>query len=332
MGRSMTRVTVRLMLGFIATGFVALQAAALSAAEYPPNAVSGQCFARVLTPEITETVSQQVELTAASTRQIILPARYETQNIRVQIKEASTSFRSIPAIYKTVTEQLLVEPEREVLVSIPAQYETWTETIEIEPAKAVWRSGAGLYGRGMAGTGTAPPVGAEVATGELLCRVMLPAKTRTVRHTRVAEPPRVERQVIPAVYRTVSRRVVATPPRVEEVHIPAEYTDIAVQVMTQPARVELETIPATYRTIERKIVQSTGGLQWAEVLCDTNTGASKIADIQHSLKAAGYSVAVDGAYGPQTQRAMERFQRANGLSVGYMTVETVRALNVDPYL
>lgn len=328
----MARVTIKFMLGLIATGFIALQASALTAAQYPPNASAGQCFARVLTPEITETVMEQVEVTAASTRQIIQPAMYETQTIRVQIKEASTAFRTVPAIYKTVTEQLLVEPERVELITIPAQYETWTETVEIEPAKAVWRSGAGLYGRGMAGTGTAPLAGSEVATGELLCRVMVPAKTRTVRHTRLAEPPRVERRIIPATYKTVSRQVVATPPRVEELPVAAEYADIAVQVMTQPARVELETIPATYRTIERKIVQSTGGLQWAEVLCDTNTGAAKIADIQRALTAAGYSVAADGVYGVQTQNAMERFQRANGLSVGYMTVETVRALSIDPYI
>jgi len=322
----------KLAIGLFSVNLLALAAAAQTSAQYPPSGQAGQCFARVLAPEIIETVTEQVEITAVSTQQIIVPAMYETQNIRVLVKEASTLFRAVPAVYKTVTEEILFEPESEVLVAIPATYETWTEVEEIAPAKAVWKSGDGLYGRGAAGTGTAPSAGNEIATGELLCRVMEPAKTRTVRRTRMVEPPRTERRIIPAKYKTVSRQVVSIPPRVEEIPIPAEYLDIPVSVMLSPASTQIETIPATYRTVERKVLVSTGGLQWAEVLCETNTTRTQIAAIQRGLTTAGYTTTADGAYGPQTQRSMESFQRANGLAVGYMTVETVRALSLDPYV
>ena len=320
------------VIGLFSLNLLALSVAAQTSAQYPPSANNGQCFARVLAPEITETISEQVEVTAASTQQIIVPAMYETQNVRVLVKEASTSFRTVPAVYKTVTEDILSEPESETLVAIPATYETWTEVEQIEPAKAVWKSGNGLYGRGAAGTGTAPSAGDEVATGELLCRVMEPAKTRTVRHTRMTAPPRTERRVIPAKFKTVSRQVVSIPPRVEEIPIPTEYLDIPVSVMVSPESTQIETIPATYRTVERKVLISSGGLQWAEVLCETNTTRAQVATIQRGLTAAGYTTAADGAFGPQTQRSMEAFQRANGLAVGYMTVETVRALSLDPYV
>lgn len=310
----------------------AFSAGALSSAEYPPSANVGQCFARVLSPDVIETISERVEATAASTKQRVIPAVYETQTFRVKVKEETTAYRTVPAIYETVTEQVLVEPEREILVAIPAKYESWTETMEIEPARMVWKAGDGLYGRGMAGTGTVAPTSGEVATGEVLCRVMQPAKVRTVRRTRQIEPARTEVRVVPAKYRTVSRQVVSTPPRVETIIIDAEYADIPVQVMVRAEQIEQQVIPATYRTVERQVVRSKGGLQWAEVLFDTNSTASKVAEIQRALGATGYTVAVDGVYGPQTQRAMESFQRTNGLAVGYMTVETVQALNVNPYV
>lgn len=300
-------------------------------AQYPPSADVGQCFARVLSPDVVETTIERVEATAASTKQVVIPARYETQSFRVQVKEATKAYRTIPAVYETQTEQVLAEPERTVKIVIPAKYETYTETIELEPAKTVWKPGTGLYGRGMAGTGTSAPAGYAVSTGEILCRVDVPAKVQTVRRTRMVEPARTEERIVPAKFRNVSRQVVVTPPRVEEIAIPAEYADIPVQVMTQPSRIEVETIPATYRTVERKVVTAKGGLEWAEVLCDTNTTRAKVIQIQTALRDSGYALAIDGAYGPQTQRAMESFQRSNGLSVGYMTVETVRALNVNPY-
>ncbi len=323
---------LKLAIGLLSLNLFAFTAAAQTSAKYPPNAEAGQCFARVLVPEIIETSTEQVEITPASTQQTFVPAVYETQNIRVLIKEATTSFRTIPAVYKTVTEEVLYEPESVELVVIPAKYETWTQVEEIAPAKAVWRSGNGLYGRGAAGTGTAPDAGSEVATGEILCRVMVPAKTRTVRHTRMVEPPRTERRVIPAKYKIVSRQVVSIPPRVEETQVPAEYLDIPVSVLISPESTRVETIAATYRTVEKKVLIASGGLQWAEVLCETNTTRAQIAAIQRGLTAAGYPTAADGVYGPQTQRSMEGFQRANGLAAGYMTVETVRALNLDPYV
>lgn len=307
-----------------------LSAQALSTAEYPPSANVGQCFARVLTPDVVQTTTEQVQDSPARTTQAIIPASYETQNIRVQVKEATTGYRTIAAVYETVAEQVLVEPAREVLVSIPAKYETWTETVEIEPARLVWKTGSGLYGRettlNLRGISQN-----EMATGEVLCRVMQPAKTRTVRRTRMVEPARTETQTIPAKYRTVTRQVVQTPPRVEEFTIEAMYADVPVQVMVQPERIIQNVIPATYRTVERQVVTKRGGMEWAEVLCETNASQAKIAEVQRGLVQSGYTVTVDGIYGPQTQRAMESFQRSNGLAVGYMTVETVTALNVNPY-
>lgn len=326
----MRQFIIKSLFAFLFASPLALSAYATSAADYPPSANVGQCFARVLTPDVIQTVSEQVEATPARATQTVLPASYETQNIRVRVKEASTGFRTIPAVYETIAEQILVEPERELLVSIPAKYETWTEIVEIEPARLVWKTGSGLYGREK-NTNPALLNTSEVSTGEVLCRVMQPAKTRTVRRTRMIEPARTETRTVAAKYRTVTRQVVKTPPRVEEFTIEAKYADVPVQVMVQPEQVVQDVIPATYRTVERQVVTKRGGMEWAEVLCETNASQAKIAEVQRALVQSGYNLTVDGIYGPQTQRAMETFQRSNGLAVGYMTVETVTALNVNPY-
>ena len=71
-------------------------------------------------------------------------------------------------------------------------------------------------------------------------------------------------------------------------------------------------------------------MEWREVLCDTNASPAKIREVQAALTEAGYETPADGVFGPSTLRAMEAFQRNNGLPVGYLTVSTVEALGVSP--
>ena len=306
--------------------------AAAQGADYPPSADPGECFARVLIPETTEVLTEQVIDRPETSEITVIPATYETVTEQVLVKEETKVYRTIPATYETVTEQVVVEPERTVTRVVPAKFETYTEQVLVRPAYSTWKPGAGLFGRGAAGTGTgaAGPNG-EQATGELLCRVEVPAQYDTVTRTRIAQPETTTTDVIPAKYRTVSREVVAQPPQVIEDVVPAEYGTVTKQVLVSPASEQVTVIPATYKTVEKRVVTGGGGLEWREVLCDTNTSSSKVAEIQRALTAAGYNVPDDGDFGPATLRAMESYQRANGLPVGYLTVSTVQSLGVSPY-
>lgn len=299
-------------------------------ADYPPSADPGECFARVLIPETTEVLTEQV-IDRPETQEItVIPATYETQTQQVLVKEETTVYRTIPAVYETVTEQIVVEPERTVTRVVPARFETYTEQVLVRPAYSTWKPGAGLFGRGAAGTGTAN-VNGEQATGELLCRVEVPAQYDTVTRTRIAQPETTTTDVIPAKYRTVTREVVAQPPQVIEDVIPAQFDTVSKQVLVSPSREDVTVIPATYKTVEKRVVTGGGGLEWREVLCDTNTTRAKVSEIQRALTTAGYNAPDDGAFGPATLRAMESYQRANGLPVGYLTVSTVQSLGVSPY-
>lgn len=300
-------------------------------AGYPPEAQPGQCFARVLIPETTEVMTEEVVDQPERTEIKIIPATYETVTETVVVKEETVQYRVVPAAYETVTEQVVVEPERTESMVVPAQYETYTEQVMVRPAYTTWKPGAGLFGRGAAGLGAVVGSADAAATGELLCKVEVPAEYKTVTRTRVVSPEATDTKIIPAKYETVSKQVVATPPQVVEEVIPAVTKTVQVRRLVSPATEEVLTIPATYKTIEKRVVTGGGGLEWREVLCDSNTTSVKVAEVQRALTAAGYDVPADGAFGPATLTAMEAYQRANGLPVGYLTVDTVRSLGVSPF-
>ncbi|MEL8054829.1 MAG: peptidoglycan-binding domain-containing protein [Pseudomonadota bacterium] len=302
------------------------------AADLPPAADAGECFARVLIPETTEVVTEQVVDREASFEINVIPAQYETITEQRLVKEETVEYRTVPAVFETVTEVIEVEPAREVVRVVPAQYETYTEQVLIRDAYTTWKPGAGLYGRSTTAQAGVVPTGLDaVATGELLCMVEVPAQYDTVTRTRLVSAERTDVEIIPAVTKTVTKQVVVEPPRIEEVIVPAVYDTVEVQRLVSAATEERIEIPATYKTVEKRVVTGGGGLEWREVLCDTNTTSGKIREIQQALTAAGYSAPADGSFGPTTLRAMENFQRANGLPVGYLTVSTVQALGVSPF-
>jgi hypothetical protein len=296
-------------------------------ADLPPSASAGQCFARVLVPEQVEVTSEVIVDQPERTEVIIIPGEYADVEETIVVKEAQTVIEVIPATYRTVTETIVVTPERTEMVPVAEQTETYTEQVMIREGYTTWKPGAGLFGRGTAGrTGD----GTEVSTGELLCKVEVPPEFRPVTRTRVVRPASSTARAIPAVTQTVSRQVIDQAARTVERVIPAETRSVRVRKEVTPPREEIRVIPATTRTVEKRVVSGGGGLQWREVLCETNTTTAKISEIQRALTAAGFNARVDGTFGADTLRAMEAFQRARGLPVGNLTIDTVRALGVTP--
>jgi hypothetical protein len=242
----------------------------------------------------------------------------------------------VPATYKTVTGTVEVEPARTEQVVVPASFETYTERVMIRPDYTTWKQGSGIFGRSaVSGIGpsaaTVPgAAGVDQRTGDLLCKVEVQPEYATVTRQRVAQPESTQAKVIPARTATVTRQVIATPARLAEKTIPAQYQTVKVRKLVEPAREETRTIPAVTKVEQRRKIVRPASVEWREVLCETNASTVKIAEVQRALAAKGYANPADGRVGPSTLAAMERFQRDNGLAVGYMTIETVRALGVIP--
>ena len=91
------------------------------------------------------------------------------------------------------------------------------------------------------------------------------------------------------------------------------------------------TVPAEYTTItKRKLVKKGGFTEWREVVCNAQVTAELNRQIQRALKARGYDPGpIDNVIGTKTKAALTKFQKDNGLPVGNMDMQTLKALGVD---
>lgn len=289
-----------------------------------------RCFANALTPETYDLVTERVMVRPEFERQRHIPAVFEQRRQRIMVKQPMFAYQTSAPVYALKYENILVEPAREIQVNIPAKYETWTETIEVEPAKTVWKRGTGLYGHKTVISVAGATDRRVSQTTEILCKVHIPAKKRIVHHTRMVSPPRTETQTMPARYERVAKQVVQRPAFARRMAVSAEYAAIPYEKQLAAARHESEIIPATFQDVERQVVTTPSTLVRMEVLCDQMASRETVQKLQSALVERGYEIRVDGIYGPETQGAVERFQRDQILSRGYMTLQTIQALNVEP--
>lgn len=289
-----------------------------------------RCFSKAITPEIYETVSNRVVIQPEFERTRHIPAVYERGRIRVLVKDAQFSYQTALPTYALIYEDILVEPEHEIVVNIPAKYESWTETIEVEPAKTIWKRCKGLYGHNPTLSAVNITQDAEPQITDILCKTTIPATKRIVHHTRMVSAPRRETRTIPARYERVARQVVKRPAFAQKTRVSAEYASLPYEKQLIAARAETETVPATYADVDQKVLKAASRVIQAEVLCDQYASRETVRNLQSALVERGYNIRIDGIYGPETQGAMEQFQRDHALSRGYMTLESLQALQVSP--
>ncbi len=288
------------------------------AADLPPNAKKGECYARVAIPAKYETTTERVLDREGADRIEVIPAEYANESQRVLTREASERIEVIPATYKQVTETVEVEPARTELKTIPARYENVTERILVREAYTTWKKGTG------------PITRVDEATGEILCLVEVPAEYNTVVRKELKTPARTEEVFIPAKTRTITRRVIDQPAATRVVPIPAQYDTISVRKLVRPAQERRVPIAATYKTVAKQRKVSDERLEWREILCETNTTPNVIRDVQRALIREGYKPGTpDGVLGGQTLTALRAFQVDNGLPRGQLTIATVRRLGIN---
>ncbi|MDJ0807187.1 MAG: peptidoglycan-binding protein, partial [Gammaproteobacteria bacterium] len=85
----------------------------------PPNAKTGECYARVWVPASYRNMTKEVLVSEESERVEIIPAEYGYVEETVLVKEASSRLETVPAVYGTETETILVkEASREWRTSL----------------------------------------------------------------------------------------------------------------------------------------------------------------------------------------------------------------------
>ncbi|MEQ1930279.1 MAG: peptidoglycan-binding domain-containing protein [Parvularculaceae bacterium] len=294
-----------------------MASAQIDQADLPPNAKAGECYARVLSPERYETVSEEMVVVPETETIEIDPAQYDWDEKEIIIKEASEQLEVIPGRYESRTETIVVEPERVEYQVIPAQFSTKEERIKVREGYTTWKKGTGPFAR------------MDSATGEIMCLVEVPAeyKTQTVRV--MTSPPRTEKMVIPAKSKTIEREVLVNKWTTRAVTIPAVTETVRYQKLVTAPRERRVKVPAVYDTVTTQKMVSSAQLEWAPILCETNVTPGVMRSVQTALQREGfYNGPIDGTLGPATMSAVDAYQRAEGLATGGLTLETVRKLKV----
>lgn len=289
--------------------------------DLPANAVPGKCYAKCLVPDTYETVTEQILLKEASSRLEVVPAVYESVSEQVLVKEGYKVLEVAPAQFTTTTETITVKDAGARLEFVPPVYETRSEQVMVQPASTKW-----VKGRADASCLSANPDDCKV-----WCLTEIPAQYRTVTK-QVLKSPAASREIpIPAETRTITKAVIQSPAQVREKEVPAEYRTVEKQQLKSPATTREIPIAPEYSTVTTKKLVKTGGFtDWVEVLCEGKMTSSKVIEIQNALKARGYDPGPsDNVMGTRTREALNKFQRDNGLSVGQVTIETLKSLGIS---
>ena len=283
----------------------------------PANAKPGECYARVYTPPQYRTVTKTVLAKEASEIIEVDEPRFEWVEESVLVQEASSRLEVVPARYDWIEEEVLVREASEELVVTPAQYKTVQEQVLVRAAHSSWKKGRGPIER------------IDDTTGEIMCLIEEPAQYRTVTKQVLVAEATTQKIATPAEYNTVRKRVMVEPPKTVTVEIPAEYKTVRVRKQVSPATERRVTIPAQYTDVTDQELVTDGRLEWASILCETNTTPNVIRNVQRALRDAGYNPGqIDGVLGSDTMRAVSSYQSDNGIASGKLTLETLEKLGV----
>lgn len=304
-------------------------------------------------PAEYETVQERVLVRPESRRLIPVSPEFRTGPEQYVIKEATTKIETVPAIYETITEQIQTAPASTrwekrrsdqnclsadpddclvwCLVEIPAEYKTVTKRIRQGCPPGYSDNGEDCTREveipAVYGTREVKRVRSEASTREEI----IPAVYETVEVQKIKKPATYREEVIPAVYKSVTKKVMVTPATTREEVIPAEYKTIKKQVVAKPATTRTVDIPAKYETVtKRQLVKKGGYTEWREVLCVDKITSQIVRTVQAALRKEGFDPGpIDNILGPLTKAALVRYQKARGLPVGNLDIETLDALGID---
>ena len=193
-----------------------------------PSAKPGQCFAKVKNPAKYITKQRKVLIQKASSKRVLVRApQYRWINKRVLVRKAAYQNRHVPA-----------------------QYRTQNKRVMVKPAYNTWRKGHG------------PITRIDNMTGQIMCRVTVPAVYKNVSQRVLVRKAQNIRKMIPAVYKTVKQKRRVSGALYKTVNRPARYTTQNYRVKVAGARYVWRPIlcktnaPKNYRhaAVKRKAV------------------------------------------------------------------------------
>jgi len=183
---------------------------------------------------------------------------------RVLISEATEKLSTTPAKYRRATEEVLVKAAYKRLIEVPTVFSKKQDRVLVEAAHSVWQKGTG------------PIQKIDNQTGEIMCRVDIPAD-----------------------YETIDVDVVSTGPLLTDVTEEAVYKTVRVQKLETDATEQRVPVAAVFKTMNKEQEQTPGRYTWlstrtsadsrptGRVVCHQAKPAKQIAYERTIVKTAG---------------------------------------------
>lgn len=244
--------------------FLVLGLAPLAEATPLPHGRAGECFEQVRVKPPLKTVEERVHRPPLITYKTT-PAVYTEVSKQVLVRPAVTTYETRPAVYKTVTVwKSRPGPVRTIVV--PAVYETVYDKTLIEPEHLEWRRGRAAGGFSSEG---APGAQEVTPTGEVLCRILVPARYASVRRRVLVQPERRRDVQGPPRRILCYERVLVTPAERIPHTAPAVYKTVMVRKLVTPAVRTRVVTPQPDRVVQRRVPEGRGRLEWRQIHCRT---------------------------------------------------------------
>lgn len=296
------------------------------APDLPPQARPGECYGRVVTAPVYGKVSKEIVEREAWTETVQGPPTTQKITRRVLVRPARVERVQTPPVYKSVV-RWTTKPGPRRTVTAPARYKTVTDKVLVEEARTEWRLTSAPLAYGETRIGVTQTM--LQATGEVYCRVLIPARYEHVERRVKVAPARTYTVQGPPVKVKHVERVKVSDGGWTEKTIPAVYRTEVVRTVQRPGKVRVITHPAVVRTVDKPVLVRPAGEAWALVVCGGELHPAFMARVQEALIASGYDAGPpDGTGNPRTYAALRQYQRDRGLAQGQLTVESARALGV----
>ncbi len=216
------------------------------------------------------------------------PAVYKSETVRVLKVEAGQKVQVIPAKFEWVEKKVEIAPAYTIKKVVPAKYKMVKEKVVDKAEHVVVKNGGDSY------------------SGEVMCKVK-----------------------VPATYKTITKREMIEGPKTIDQTIEAKYKVFKVKQLVQDEQVVTKDIPEEYSEYTKKALVSPAQVSWQRVLCKTNSNQDTVLQLQKALKTAGYNPGtMDGVLGSATYQAVKKFQKKQGLAQGPITYEVLEKLGV----
>lgn len=205
------------------------------------------CFERVRQPDLYKTVHRPVVVAPGYT-EVVRNAPVVMDRVRrVEVVPGQFNVTHAPAVYGSYSRAVMVAPARHVQQHVPAAHQTVHSQVVVRRASFKWQRTVDAHGR------------------ITMCKVEVPAMTRTVARTVQVSPAMTVMRTIPARYTQVQAPVLLQPARTQYTYQPAMHAYVSEPMVIRPATQTVIQHPPVIAMQRHEVLARRGGHAWVPV-------------------------------------------------------------------